>query len=82
MPQRQCFITIDRESRKVLGRIVESQREVKTQTWYLGRLIEQHPDVVREMVMGKYAQWVAAYGISPTAISIEFGPLPPQRDAE
>lgn len=79
MPQRRCFVQIDRKTRKVLGRVVEGEREVKTQAWYLGRMIEQHPDVVLDMVKKKYADWALAYGISPEQITIEFGPLPQQR---
>jgi hypothetical protein len=76
MAERRCLVYIDKQTRKVLGRIVEPDREVKTQAWYLGRLIEQHPDAVREMVEKKYAAWAAAYGVPATSLSIEFGPLP------
>lgn len=78
MAERQCFVHIDSETRKVLGRIVDGQREVKTQAWYLGRLIEQQPEVVRHMVIRRYSQWASAYGVSPARITVEFGPLPRQ----
>ena len=81
MTERRCFVYIDRDTRKVLGRIVEGDREVKTQAWYLGRMIEEHPDVVRDMVTKKFTDWASAYDIAPEDITVEFGRLP-QEGAE
>jgi len=67
---------IDKETRKVVGTIVDGGRHVKTQAWYMGRLIEQHPDVVREMAERKFAEWAAAYGVPASKLSVTFGSLP------
>jgi len=80
--ERRCDVVIDADARKVLGRIFQGDRLVRTQAWFLGRLIEQHPHEVRAMVENRYRQWAEAHGVPPSSLTITFGPLPEEPSEE